>query len=191
MTDEGRQGRARMNVVHTDRLSLEPQVAAHAAEMFIVLSDPSIYEHENEPPASAEELRERFGKLESRCSPDGSERWLNWIIHLRSSEPIGFVQATVMADSTAVIAYVLNSRYWGHGFASEAVRAMIGELAAEYCVTGLRAILKKTNGRSFKLLERIGFRPATELDYDQFQVEAGELLMLADAETSDESRARV
>jgi RimJ/RimL family protein N-acetyltransferase len=180
-----------MNLIRTDRLTLEPQVAAHAEEMFAVLSDPAIYEHENEPPGSVDSLRERFRKLESRCSPDGSEQWLNWIIRLRSSEPIGFVQATVMADSTAVIAYVLNSKYWGHGFASDAVRAMIGELAIGYRVAGLGAILKKTNHRSLRLLERIGFRPATERDYDQFQVDADELLMLADAEMPDESRARV
>ena len=36
----------------TDRCTLEPQVEAHAAEMFSVLSDPAIYAFENELPPS-------------------------------------------------------------------------------------------------------------------------------------------
>lgn len=62
-----------MRTIATARLALEPQVAAHADEMFVVLADPAIYEHENEPPASVEWLRERYRRLESRRSPDGRE----------------------------------------------------------------------------------------------------------------------
>jgi hypothetical protein len=55
-----------MHIIETSGLRLEPQAATHAAEMFVVLSDPAIYEFENEPPASLEWLRARFTKLESR-----------------------------------------------------------------------------------------------------------------------------
>lgn len=41
---------------------LEPQVAAHASEMFDVLSDPAIYEFENEPPPSEAWLVERYAR---------------------------------------------------------------------------------------------------------------------------------
>lgn len=175
-----------MNLIHTDRLTLEPQVAAHAQEMFLVLSDPAIYQHEGEPPASVEWLRERFRKLESRCSPDGRELWLNWVIRRRSAQLIGFVQATVIPNTSAAIAYVLSSRYWGQGFATEAVRAMIRELVLRYQVTGLSATLKKTNRRSLSLLERIGFTLAPEHGCDSVQVEADELLMLREAGGTDE-----
>ena len=62
-----------MQVIEIDGLALVPQTAAHAGEMFVVLSDPAIYEHENEPPASVEALRNRFAMLESRQSADGQE----------------------------------------------------------------------------------------------------------------------
>jgi len=52
-----------MHVIETGSLTLEPQTAAHAEEMFAVLSDPAIYEHENEPPPSLEWLRARFAQL--------------------------------------------------------------------------------------------------------------------------------
>jgi hypothetical protein len=75
-----------MRVINTGRLTLEPQTAAHANEMFVVLSDPAIYEYENKPPPSLEWLRVRFAKLETRLSADGHEQWLNWVIRLATSE---------------------------------------------------------------------------------------------------------
>jgi ribosomal-protein-alanine N-acetyltransferase len=117
-----------MRVIETTSLTLEPQTTAHAEEMFVVLSDPAIYEYENEPPQSLEWLRARFAKLESRCSTDGEEQWLNWVIRLPASELVGYVQATVRANGHAAIAYELSSAYWGRGLAHAAVDAMIREL---------------------------------------------------------------
>src|SRR5436190_18712321 len=98
-----------MHVIETGSFTLEPQTAAHAEEMFAVLSDPAIYEHENEPPPSLERLRARFAKLESRRSADGQQQWLNWVIRLPSSELIGYVQATIDPTGRAAIAYELSS----------------------------------------------------------------------------------
>ena len=58
-----------MRAVVASRCTLEPLVAAHAREMFDVLSDPAIYEFENAPPASQEWLTRRFERLEQRWSP--------------------------------------------------------------------------------------------------------------------------
>ena len=209
-----------MRVIETPTLTLEPQVAAHADEMFAVLCDPAIYEHESAPPPSIEWLRERYRRLETRCSADGREEWLNWVIRLPSCEPIGYVQATVHADGRAAglrtaatdrgiapsascgdsrslappglrrgprlaaradIAYVLASRYWGRGLARAAVEAMIGELVARHGVRTLSAVLKRTNARSLRLLERLGFALAPSDVHDLREIEPGEILMLRDA----------
>src|ERR1700739_1257561 len=117
-----------MRAIDAEGLTLEPQTVAHAEQMFVVLRDPAIYEYENRPPQSLEWLRERFTKLESRCSTDGKEQWLNWVIRLPTSELVGYVQATVHADGRAAIAYELCSAYWGRGLARKAVQAMLAEL---------------------------------------------------------------
>jgi len=166
-----------MRVIEAGRLTLEPQTAAHAQEMFVVLGDPAIYEYENEPPPSLEWLRERFTKLESRRSPDGADRWLNWVIRLPTSELIGYVQATVHTNGRAAIAYVLSSAYWGRGLASQAVRAMVCELVEHYQVRKLTAVLKRENLRSIHLLERLGFVLASAELHARYGVEPGELLM--------------
>ena len=162
-----------MQVLRTPRLTLEPQVADHADAMFAVLSDPAIYEFENEPPPSVDWLRQRYARLETRRSADGSEAWLNWVIRIAPSQLIGYVQATVYPDRRAGIAYELASRYWQQGYAREAVDAMIAELASAYEVHQLYAVLKRRNHRSLRFLERLGFTRSTH-----GEVEADEWLMV-------------
>ncbi len=166
-----------MHVIETGSLTLEPQTAARAEEMFAVLSDPAIYEYENEPPPSLEWLRVRFTQLESRRSADGQQQWLNWVIRLPTSELIGYVQATVDADGRAAIAYELSSAYWGRGLARRAVQAMISELVQHYRVHNLTAVFKRKNLRSMRLLERLGFSPASLEQRMQHHVQPGERLM--------------
>ncbi len=170
-----------MNTLRSARLTLEPQVVSHADKMFLVLGDPAIYEYENEPPVSLEWLRERFARLESRCSADGSEVWLNWVIRLATSELVGFVQATVSPNGVAAIAFELSSRYWGRGFATEAIRSMVNELVSNYKVRSLSAVLKQRNQRSLRLLQRLGFTSASPEQYERAGVEPNELLMYRSA----------
>ncbi len=167
-----------MQTINTGYLTLEPQVAAHAPEMFIVLSDPAIYEYENEPPQSVAGLQERFLALESRQSRDGSQKWLNWVIRLPTMDLIGYVQATVYLDGRTAVAYELNSAYWGRGLASQAVRAVIAHLVGHYKIRCLSAVLKKENHRSMRLLQRLGFTLACARQHAELEVEHDEFLML-------------
>jgi RimJ/RimL family protein N-acetyltransferase len=165
-----------MQALSTGRLSLEPQLAAHAQEMFTVLSDPAIYEHENAPPRSVEWLRERFSRLETRQSAHGEQQWLNWVIRLSRGELIGYVQATVFPTGRAAIAYELASRFWGRGLAREACEAMLAELGERYGVRKAHAVFKRNNVRSSRLLERLGFTLA--LPDGEIPAEPDELLMV-------------
>ena len=166
-----------LRTVTTPALVLEPQVTAHADAMFGVLSDPAIYEHESAPPPSVAWLRERYRRLETRRSPDGSEQWLNWVVRLPTGELAGYVQATVHADGRAAVAYELASRYWNRGLGRAAVEAMIGELVARHGARTLSAVLKRTNGRSRRLLLRLGFAVASSEAHALWSVEPDEMLM--------------
>ncbi len=148
-----------MNTLAAGPLRLEPQVAGHAQEMFEVLRDAAIYEFENQPPESLECLERRYQQLETRHSPDGSERWLNWVIRLPSGRLAGYVQATVLQESTAFIAYELASQYWRQGIGSVAVAAILQELVSTYEVHTCLAVFKTRNFRSEALLRHLGFAP--------------------------------
>lgn len=169
-----------MRLIDAGSMVLEPQTVDHAAGMFVVLSDPAIYEYENEPPASLAWLTARFAKLESRRSADGREQWLNWVVRLPSSALAGYVQATVKPDGQAAIAYIFSSEHWGRGIASHAVAAMLAELARHHGVHRFFAVLKRDNFRSSRLLERLGFERGTLAQHEAHAVEPDEMLMRCD-----------
>jgi RimJ/RimL family protein N-acetyltransferase len=167
-----------MRTLNSGPLTLEPQLALHADDMFSVLSDPAIYEYENAPPASVDALRARYAKLESRRSGDGREQWLNWVIRMEGVGLIGYVQATVHANGSAAIAYEMASAHWGRGLGRRATEAMIQELTDHYGVTTLFAVAKQRNDRSLRLLERLGFARAGPELFAASGVQADETLMV-------------
>lgn len=137
---------------------LEPQTAAHAAELFAVLDDPQLYVFtDDKGPASLEALTERLRRLESRVSADGTEHWLNWAVRSPEGPVVGYVQATVRSGGEAEIAYVLGRAHWGRGFAMRACDAMLQALADDYAVTRATATLDPQNSASLALLRGLGF----------------------------------
>jgi RimJ/RimL family protein N-acetyltransferase len=157
--------------------ALEPLVAAHAGEMFAVLTDPAIYEFENTPPPSEAWLQARYERLEQRGPADASEIWLNWVIRLDHGELAGYVQATVLHGDEALIAYELNSRHWRRGIGRRAVTAMLTELRDGYGVREVLAVLKTANFRSMGLLHQLGFVPASEAACLRHRDEADETVL--------------
>jgi RimJ/RimL family protein N-acetyltransferase len=165
-TQEAAAGRSSpsMNELATSRLRLEPLVVGHAEAMFDVLADASLHRHlDGPPPQSVDALRERYARLESRRSPDGEQHWLNWIIVGSDGTAMGFVQATVMPDRTAWIAYLLGRSYQRQGFATEATQAVLEHIRGDHRVVRVRAMVDVDNAASVRLLERLGFR---EVEYD-------------------------
>ena len=174
----------RMKTIRTLGCILEPQVEAHAEEMFTVLSDPAIYEFENVPPPSAERLAAGYRRKESRTSPDGREKWLNWVVRLTNQEAAGYVQATVLESGASYIAYELASKHWRKGIGSASVGAMMAELVECYGVHTFVAVLKTANYRSMGLLRHFGFTPGTPADAELFEAEQDETVLLKEASGS-------
>jgi RimJ/RimL family protein N-acetyltransferase len=159
-----------VNPVIAERIRLEPLTAAHAAELYTALRDPDIYTFiPDQPPASLAALTERYRRLESRCSPDGSQQWLNWVV--RRSEDrqcVGYIQATIHRASTADFAFVLAPSVWGLGLAREAASAVLPVLSSDYGATSIFATVDRRNQRSIGLLTRLGFQrvPAPSYPHD-------------------------
>jgi [ribosomal protein S5]-alanine N-acetyltransferase len=170
-----------MRILHTPVCTLEPQTVAHARAMFSVLADPAIYEHEGEPPPSECWLAERYALLERRASSDGRDLWLNWVVRLPDGQLAGYVQGTVLESRTALVAYVLASRFWRQGIGTSAVSAMLSELRTEYGVDMFVSVLKKANDRSLALLRRLGFQEATARQLVEFEPAPDETVMVKPA----------
>ena len=170
-----------MKTLVCERCTLEPQVEAHASEMYSVLSDPAIYEHEGVPPPSVERLAAGFRRKEVRVSPDGQEKWLNWVVRLPSGELAGYVQATVYESLAAYIGYEFASKFWRQGIGIAAIQCMLDELKHGYSVHTFVAVLKTANFRSMGLLTKLGFQPGTQEDARLYEATADETTMVKPA----------
>jgi RimJ/RimL family protein N-acetyltransferase len=116
--------------IDTDRLALLPLQVGYAEEMAKVLSDPDLYAFTGGEPATAEALADRYER-QTAGSPDPSDSWLNWVISsLESDALVGYVQATVVAD-TAEVAWVVGTSWQGRGYAKEAAQGLVDWLAAQ------------------------------------------------------------
>lgn len=167
-----------MKTLRTPHCTLEPQVEAHAADMFEVLSDPAIYQFEGVPPPSVEALAAGFRRKQTRLSPDGREQWLNWVVRLPGGELAGYVQATVLASGASLVGYEFASKHWRRGIGGAAVGAVLDELTTSYAVHTLVAVLKSANFRSMGLLRHLGFGPGTVDDGCTYEAGPDETVML-------------
>lgn len=179
-----------MNTLRSARCTLEPQVEAHAAEMFLVLSDPAIYEYEGVPPPSVEKLANGFRRRETRVSPDGREQWLNWVVRLPSGALCGYVQGTVYESGAASIGYEFASAHWRQGIGSEAVLCMLGDLRDSFSVHTFVAVLKAANFRSLGLLVKLGFEPGTQEDAGLYLAEPDEVTLIRPARPAGVAHAQ-
>lgn len=168
-----------MHTLRADDLVLEPQTAAHAAEMYPLLADPEMSRYlDTDPPSDPAWLAARFAKLETRRSADGREHWLNWVIRTPQHALAGYVQATVYTDGSANIAYELGRAFWGRGWATRSALAMLQELASAYGVRRAFATVDKRNLRSIKLLTRLGFSTADPPRHPHHGVAEGDWLFV-------------
>lgn len=111
------------------RLDLEPLRVAHAEEMAPLLDDPRLHSFTGGEPATLPDLRERYRRQVDGQSPDGSQRWLNWVVRRHKDlRPVGTVQATVTRKDhalTAEVAWVIALNHQGQGYAREAAQVLV------------------------------------------------------------------
>lgn len=114
------------------RLDLEPLRVAHAEEMAPLLDDPRLHAFTGGEPATLPSLHERYRRLVGGQSPEGSQRWLNWVVRRRGDgRAVGTVQATVIQQDhvlTAEVAWVVTSAHQGQGYAQEAAQVLVAWL---------------------------------------------------------------
>jgi enoyl-CoA hydratase/carnithine racemase len=148
--------------LESDRLALEPLTVEHADELAQVLDDPALHEFTGGRPASAEELRERFARQVIGRSPDGRERWLNWVVRAKATgSVVGTTQATVRSDdegTTADLAWVIAPAHQGQGLAKEAA-GLAAAWLREHGVQRLGARIHPRHAASIAVARSIGLAP--------------------------------
>lgn len=94
-----------------------------------LLDDTGLHTFIGGRPATREELRGRYARQVVGRSPDGRERWLNWVVRRRGDgRALGTVRATVSQQDGVIIAdvaWVIVVSQQGQGYAKEAATAMV------------------------------------------------------------------
>lgn len=143
---------------------LEPLLVEHAAAMVAVLADPAIYSFTGGDPPSLDDLEHRYHLQSRGLSPDGTERWFNWIVRdAVSRDAVGYVQATVTRrDQLAELAWVVGAAWQGRGYAAAAATAMVAELRP-LGLRGLFACVHPEHEASQRVAARIGLVATDEI----------------------------
>jgi RimJ/RimL family protein N-acetyltransferase len=98
---------------------------------------------------------------------------------------IGFVGLAVpsfdvpfphLADPCVEIGWRLVSSAWGHGYASEAARAVVGQAFGALGLPELVSFTSVVNGRSRAVMERLGMQRDPSEDFDHPRVPEGSRL---------------
>jgi RimJ/RimL family protein N-acetyltransferase len=141
----------------TPRLRLRRLAPSDAGLIHLYASDPRVARmtasipHPN-PPGNAEAFVRRATAPNARSviwAMDSGSDGENGLIGLISVKPT--------AEGAARIAYWVAPAFWNSGYASEAVDAVVREIAEQGAVTALTAEVFQDNVASTKVLTRAGF----------------------------------
>lgn len=148
----------RRPILETPRLRLAPLVQADAEAIFPIMNDPEVMAHWDcgeidDPELVAEIVRGQIADMAAGKS-------LYWsICTLEDARLLGCCDLAEIDrwHRRAEVGFILAREAWGHGYALEAMRAVIGYAAAG----GTRKLGARThlgNRRSETLLKTLGFR---------------------------------
>ncbi len=79
--------------------------------------------------------------------------------HRETGDLIGVVGTHPVDDNEIEIGYWMATRFAGQGYASEAAAGVIALLRAQYPVRTIFAECRPANHASWRVLEKLGFRP--------------------------------
>jgi RimJ/RimL family protein N-acetyltransferase len=149
-----------------ERVRLEPLLEEHADDLEPVLADPLLHTLIGGAPADRDQLRTPFRRQAAGRSPDGFERWHNWLVRRRDDgRAVGTVQATVsehVGVLSAEVAWLIGTAHQGQGYAKEAAGLMVAWLR-EQSVETLTAHVHPAHEASKAVARSIGLAPTEEV----------------------------
>jgi RimJ/RimL family protein N-acetyltransferase len=167
--------------VHTDRLRLEvldlPAIESLLAGDLRALeaATGAHFRWPAPPPYMAEALPDVRERL--RVRPEEAPWWTWLIVRQDTGEAVGSVALAGPPDPSGavLVGYTVYPEHEGHGFATEAVRGMIGWAFRQPGVRQVRALAPVWNTPALRVAENVGMRPVGS-DQDD---DVGEVLVYA------------
>jgi RimJ/RimL family protein N-acetyltransferase len=134
-------------------------VAEDAEAVAARRSDPEVAELQSwEPPYPIERARDLVSEIVQREDPQPDEWWMLTIVGADDSKILGDIVFKLGWEGrSAEVGYTLARSAWGHGYATEALAALVERLFDGFDVSRIGAMLHPENSGSAMVLERTGF----------------------------------
>ncbi|MDP9225429.1 MAG: GNAT family N-acetyltransferase [Actinomycetota bacterium] len=142
---------------------LEALRAKHAKELAPLLNDRSLHRFTGGQPLSPAALEERYRRWEARRSPDGHERWFNWVIRRQDDgRAVGVAQATIR-ERQAEVAWTVARRWQDRGYAKRVAEMLVRWLTQEM---GLEVIahINPNHAASEAIATAAGLAPTADVE---------------------------
>lgn len=142
--------------LRTDRILARPYTPADEQEFIGYMTDPEVNYYMDDNVLSREEAEELFEKVQHIYNHHPGKKFYIWAIEFRG-KCAGHLELKQTENTVAgelEVVYMLNRKYWGKGIMTELLAEVVHFAAGEgYSVI---ATLDRGNGRSLRLLERMG-----------------------------------
>lgn len=153
LSTEGPSRRASSIVLETERLALRQPTLADVKAIACLANDRRIAENTRQLPHPYT-LRDAEQFI---CGLSTGQRSSAFLITYDDA-PIGMAGLDLSAPETPALGYWLGVEFWGHGFATEAARAVIDFTFREHDAAMLIASARVVNPASRRVLEKCGFQ---------------------------------
>lgn len=144
--------------IDTDRLSIKRLDLTDKKSFYTYRAQPEVYNFQLWKPASIDEV-EKFINKNATILPDTQNTWMQLGIHLQNGRLIGDLGIHFLGDDLVEIGYTLSPDHQGHGYAFEAVKAVLDYLFFTLDKHRITASVDPDNQKSINLLKKLGFRP--------------------------------
>jgi ribosomal-protein-alanine N-acetyltransferase len=146
-------------ILTTDRLVLRPLVAADAADLFTIFSDPAVMRYWSSTAWDSLQQADNYIASADAGIASGSDLRLG-ITLAGSGKLVGQVALYRFDEQNrrCDVGYALGRAHWGCGYLGEALAAMLEHGFAALGLNRVEADIDPRNAASAKVLERMGFK---------------------------------
>ena len=145
--------------ITTSRLVIRPVVADDAPALWARRNEPEVSRYQEwTVPYPRHQVDELVRAATAGDGPEDDQWWMLTVVERGSGDIVGDVAVRLVDGArTAELGYSLATRYWGRGYATEAVDATVERLFDQWAVHRVSAMIHPDNDASATVLERIGF----------------------------------
>jgi ribosomal-protein-alanine N-acetyltransferase len=144
--------------LHTARLRLRPFTSADADDLYLLHSNAHVLRYWDSPPWSEPDRAERFLTACGQLAEEGSGARLV-MERVSDASFLGWCSMTEWNPvyRSASLGYCLGESAWGHGYATEGARALLGWAFDTLDLNRVQAEADTRNAASARVLEKLGF----------------------------------